>query len=258
MRKKAGHQLKAAARIERTRLVQERWWILLVGVALYVLIAVPVVRLQPGPVTWRGVWLGGAIVGLCWWVSELIRALSRGAAHLWRGAEGEEFTADELRKLRRHGRWYVIDRVEFDFLDVDHVVVGPGGVYAVESKNYSAEIDLTDPPAWLGSVTQQAHTNAKKIKGLISRHAKVAVTPVVVLWGPRVTRVEGGCVVLDDVLYCVGPQGRYWRRSFLRKQLEAGQVEGVREAVQEFNEARERHRSATAKKSASPRQGPSR
>lgn len=261
MPKKAGHQLKLAARRERARLVRKRWWVLLVGLAVYAVIVIPVIRQQPGPVTSRGVWLGGAIVGLLWLVWEMVRALSHGADHLWRGAEGEEFTGDELRKLKRHARWYVIDRVEFDVLDVDHVVVGPGGVFAVESKNYSAEIDLRQPPGWLSSTSQQAHTNARKIKGLVRRHADVEVRPVVVLWGARIANVPGGCAVVHDVLYCVGRQGRHWRTAFrgnAGNALEPGKVEGVREAVQDFVEVRDRHRKTSADKLRSGTVGKSR
>lgn len=51
-----------------------------------------------------------------------------------RGAEGERRTAKALRRLPRRG-WHVRHDLASRFGNVDHVVVGPSGVFLLDSKN---------------------------------------------------------------------------------------------------------------------------
>lgn len=56
----------------------------------------------------------------------------------WRvGAEGEEAVGARLEKLRQHG-WYLLHSVPVGARDsdIDHVVLGPGGVFTVNTKNH--------------------------------------------------------------------------------------------------------------------------
>lgn len=56
----------------------------------------------------------------------------------WRvGAKGEESIGARLDKLTKHG-WYVLHAVPVGkgSSDIDHVVIGPGGVYTVNTKNH--------------------------------------------------------------------------------------------------------------------------
>jgi hypothetical protein len=56
----------------------------------------------------------------------------------WRvGADGEEGVGARLEKLRRHG-WHVLHAVPVGERgsDIDHVLVGPGGVYTINTKNH--------------------------------------------------------------------------------------------------------------------------
>jgi len=81
--------------------------------------------------------VGGLVVGaigaatvsmLALWVT-----LVTGTAYRSMGATAEEWTASELRPLRRR-RWRVANHVALGRPDIDHVLVGPGGVIAVETK----------------------------------------------------------------------------------------------------------------------------
>jgi hypothetical protein len=66
-----------------------------------------------------------AVVGsLAFWVVQVT-----GTASVMMGDLGEQWTASELRKLRRHG-WRVVNHVRLREWDIDHVLVGPGGVFA--------------------------------------------------------------------------------------------------------------------------------
>jgi Nuclease-related domain len=66
----------------------------------------------------------------------------------WRiGADGEQAVADQLTKLGP--RWRVLHavRVGEQGSDIDHVVIGPGGVFTVNAKNHP------DKSIWVGGET---------------------------------------------------------------------------------------------------------
>lgn len=52
------------------------------------------------------------------------------------GQEGEMFTGAELNQLMQHG-YRVFHDLEFPYGNIDHVVVGPGGVFSINTKAYS-------------------------------------------------------------------------------------------------------------------------
>lgn len=71
---------------------------------------------------------------------------ARVAAMFERGAEGEEATAAALAALPAED-WTVFHDLRWPgrkFANVDHVVVGPGGVFVIDSKNWTGSISVTD------------------------------------------------------------------------------------------------------------------
>lgn len=68
------------------------------------------------------------------------------SAELWeRGAEGERRTADALAALPAES-WTVFHDLRWPgrrFANVDHVVVGPSGVFVIDSKNWSGSITVS-------------------------------------------------------------------------------------------------------------------
>jgi hypothetical protein len=130
--------------------------------------------------------------------------------------KAERHVSDLLGPLRRH------QYVKFDDLmdesagwksNIDHVVVGPGGVFALETKGYSifgngrVEIDkdgllrLSNKAAH-GDPLEQARSSARKI----SRHLKSCmrqdffVQPVLIFpgWQIAIPKSETGVVILND------------------------------------------------------------
>ncbi|HEY4299649.1 MAG TPA: nuclease-related domain-containing protein [Candidatus Didemnitutus sp.] len=83
-----------------------------------------------------GLALGAALLlGLsgAWYLAK--EAIRRGNHHL--GWFGERMTAEEIEPLREHG-WRIFhdvpgERGGFEF-NIDHVLVGPGGVFSIETK----------------------------------------------------------------------------------------------------------------------------
>jgi hypothetical protein len=103
----------------------------------------------------------------------------------------------------------VFDHVEFADFDVDHVVVGPGVVYAVETK-----WRLSPPERrYLSQFCRQSNRAANRLELLLkSKGVKRTVRPVVVLWGPghRDSLPPEG-VTVDGVLVVGGGHHGCWR-----------------------------------------------
>jgi hypothetical protein len=61
----------------------------------------------------------------------------------WRqGAEGEKATAKALRALVREG-WTLVNDIDTGRGNLDHVLVGPPGIFLLESKNLSGVLSVT-------------------------------------------------------------------------------------------------------------------
>jgi len=66
-----------------------------------------------------------------------------------RGAEVEERTAEALAALPPG--WVVLHEVAWPgrrYANIDHVVVGPGGVFVIDTKNWNAEVTLGNGALW--------------------------------------------------------------------------------------------------------------
>jgi hypothetical protein len=63
----------------------------------------------------------------------MVFLVSTGIAQRQMGAEAEEWTAEVLAKLPSPP-WRVFHDVPLEYSNVDHVVVGPGRIYAIETK----------------------------------------------------------------------------------------------------------------------------
>lgn len=134
------------------------------------------------------------------------------------GRMGEECTARAVDTWwRRRKGWATVHGLYFHGNgDVDHVLIGPGGVFAIESKWVSnpctvSQLAITgiagrDPVV-------QAQDGAAKIQNLLRygrNRQPVEVTPVVVLWGPGTPSIDGGFRYIRDTLVCEGRQQRRW------------------------------------------------
>jgi hypothetical protein len=92
-----------------------------------------------------------AAVTLAW----LLRFRPSAATLAWRhGAEGERRTARLLAPLERHGYQVFHDlAVPGSAANVDHVVVGPTGVYVIDSKRYRGRLRYAAGHLWYGGRT---------------------------------------------------------------------------------------------------------
>lgn len=142
--------------------------------------------------------------------------LGSGTAPLMTGGLAEMWTAAELRPLREHG-WHLVNHVRLQaYGDLDHVLVGPGGIVVVETKWRSEARDVVPDSRWFGPVLACAAEDARRV-GLwheVARHGSPPVQPVVAVWGPAArdlpVRRHSGVVVLpgDELQQCVLRRGR--------------------------------------------------
>lgn len=145
---------------------------------------------SPAPRTWTSL----AIIATGLAAIGLLRLIPQ-ARNLVRGERGELKVAETLEDLRADGYRVFHDLVR-DGFNIDHVVVGPSGVYAIETKFRSGfgtiqfrngqGLFVNDAP-WLGErdPVAQARGNAADVRKLIKQtcHVHVSVTALVVFVG---------------------------------------------------------------------------
>ena len=142
--------------------------------------------------------------------------------HGWSlGKLGEEATSESVlnRRQRRRG-WHLVNGMYFGgHGDIDHVLVGPGGVFVIETK-WTANPCCISGRRIEGLMgrepLRQARQGAEKVERMLRRgsgHFEVSVQPVVVLWGPGGLDLPDGSTIVENVLVCEGRQRKLWGRS---------------------------------------------
>jgi hypothetical protein len=119
-----------------------------------------------------------------------------------RGSAGERRTARLLGPLERHG-WAVLHDlgVPGSRANIDHLVIGPGGVFAIDSKQYRGRLRLDGSGRlWHGryplAPTLRAVSFEADRAAVVLPDPGVAVVPVVAVHGAK---VPWGRVVMDGV-----------------------------------------------------------
>lgn len=164
------------------------------------------------------------------------------AADSWRaGLRGERVVGRELVRLSRHG-WFVLHSIPVTAeWDIDHLLMGPGGVFSVNTKNHSGK------SVWVGdSVVRVNHgenhpypRNSLREAALVKRVLDqgcgfpVAVNPLLVFVRParlQVANPQGAVRAIDerglaafahlngvldsrqkDMVYAVARDSRSWK-----------------------------------------------
>jgi hypothetical protein len=119
-----------------------------------------------------------------------------------RGAAGERRTARLLRPLERHG-WAILQdlAVPGSHANIDHLVIGPGGVFVIDSKQYRGRLKLDA----FGKLWHGRHSLAPALRAVsfeadqtaqVLPDPGVAVVPIVAVHGAQ---VPWGKVVMQGV-----------------------------------------------------------
>jgi hypothetical protein len=200
-------------------------------------------------------WIGGlaAGIGLALWM--LVRESPPRYVEKRRdGAEGERKAERALKPLERAG-WRVFHDVQTGYGNYDHIVVGPTGVYLIESKNLMGIVSLKsgvphlarrhDPEETFAfeRIRPRALADAARIKGDIERLTgrRTWVQAVVSFWSefPEGFVDDGKCVFID------GSRLRHWlqerpsRLSKVEIQVIAAGIEGIADEKAGSSVARE-------------------
>lgn len=144
-------------------------------------------------------YLVGAVLASAGWMVHYVMVLAGGVARRLFGIFGETWTNDELGGLRRQG-WHVVNHVMLKARDVDHVLLGPGGFYSIETKFRSEWEDVRRAAA---EFAPRAHEDAHSVAGRIGR-PKANVHSLVVLWGGGIDSIEPEPFEVGGVTFCAG------------------------------------------------------
>jgi hypothetical protein len=181
-------------------------------------------------------WFGGFLGGACYVFWLTVRDAVPTHIERWLdGAQGEKWTEKRLRPLERDG-WVVAHDLEAKFGNVDHFVVGPAGVFLLDSKNWFGVVSVADgvatvtprdnpDAAWSwprlpGAMKRASFQNKEAIEHLTG--VRVFVHPVVVIWAP----FEQEHVLSNGVNYVAGDFLETWLRS-LPTRLDTSRVNQV-------------------------------
>lgn len=147
-------------------------------------------------------WLAPYVVGaemtsFGWWIY-LVMLKTAGLAGRVSGIDAEQWTIDELIRLTSRG-WRLINHVMLEYVDVDHVLIGPGGLFAVETKFRSNwQYSKSEFPA----IAKQALASARDPRLRVG--SSTPFDPLVIIWGPNVKRDFEQPFEVDGVTFCPG------------------------------------------------------
>lgn len=178
-----------------------------------IVVAPPVIAIAMTPLAWlipdwTRPFALGVILSSGIWFSIYEVGTTSGEAPARAGQLAERWTARELRRLRRRG-WFLVNELIYREWDIDHVIVGPGGVLAFQTKYSSSgwgKSSYTDD--LLSQAAQRAADSAKDV-WLVSGKAilpRELVQSIVVLWGGGYDQNRPAPV--DGVRVLPGPQLR--------------------------------------------------
>lgn len=187
----------------------------------------------------HGLLLGMTSVGtvgyLCWTVVML-----SGTAPSMMGGEAERWTAEELTGLEAHG-FRIVHHGAFRRGDVDHIVIGPGGAFVLETKWRSGSWSDTT----LTWARRQAFSNAEALRLVSKRLGVTKVVPVVVGWGPGSSTIPAPALSSlprdGDALVLPGRELRRWLLSVHSGALTTEQVDAVYAEIAAHARRRDEH-----------------
>lgn len=171
-----------------------------VGRTRRLLLLLAIATVAGGLVAWLStVWLGLIAAALPVLIGLVHRRRTHTPAAAWRkGAAGERATARRLRTLELAGYTVLHDlAVPHSSANIDHLIIGPTGVFVIDSKNWHRRttIRAATGTLWIGRtpIDKVAHPvlfEARRVSEVLSqatgRH--IDVTPIIAVHGSRLPR----------------------------------------------------------------------
>jgi hypothetical protein len=171
------------------------------------------------------------------WLAAMLVLVYSGAGPPVMGLQVEEWTGQELRRMRRDG-WHSVDGLMLrSRSDIDHVAVGPGGVLVVETK-WSADRWPTDDEGSeymdraLARAVDQARENCRLVRLAFARGIpREYVRAVCVLWSNEAGK-EDRIRESNGVTILPVSRLRGWLRDLESPVVDGAQVERIFNALQ--------------------------
>jgi hypothetical protein len=194
-RRAGAHSRREVRRLQREW--AQKFWMIIVGTLVAAGVAAALIhRFIDTPFAPYAT--GALLASACWFLYVQLLLTGNVANHLT-GILGEEWTTDELRKTRRDG-WMFVNHVMLEHSDVDHVLLGPGGFFAVETKFRS---DWSSREWEFDRIAGQARQAARATWARIDLKL-MRVKPLVVMWGPGMRSQFPEPFEHDGVVFCPG------------------------------------------------------
>jgi hypothetical protein len=204
---RSGRFARSLARRRQWRLIKDIWPRLLV----VFLVGASLTGLTVLLPLWSRGFVAGAWLASVVWFLVLTVIQTSGTAPTMMGALAEQWTHQELRRVRPGG-WKIISHLTPTQGDIDHVAVGPGGLIVFETKWTSSE-RFTRSITNVSEDCVKTQEKARLLRlALKNRLGDAPTRSVVVYWGPQVS-VNGDeyspreC---DGVTVLVGSELRRW------------------------------------------------
>lgn len=237
---RAGRFARRKARLVQRAYLRRNWRIFtMVGFGMLApLLAVPLLPHGFSRGLYVGVLVTTVIALLSFWVVQ-----ATGTAPIMMGDQGEQWTAEELRHLRKR-RWKVVNDVLLKRWNTDHVIIGPGGVYAIESKWSARPWTIVPPDEHVAAGCRQVDSNARTMTLWLKRLTQGTVHPVLMLWGsnardlPAVQSLVAGERAVTIVS---GPRAKEWLRSLPAGRLTDDQISQTWSVIDEHCRRRDAH-----------------
>lgn len=231
-RRRAGASTRALVFDTRVAFLHRNRWRLFVLVAVYAAVfGATGAFLVPSAGWWGGAYWGAASVGLSWAISWFVSL--DGSIFARAGGWAEQWTSEALRKKAPGST--VIDDFPLGGRNLDHVLVGTGGVFSVETKWKSKWRNRKRDLKGLQLERRQAACQAEKLREIVESFGhSVDVKPAVVAWGPGIPTDQ--CFVqFGRVGVLVGDRWRDWpQRALARDSLSATEAQQIANELARF------------------------
>jgi hypothetical protein len=237
-RSRAGRTPSRRARELQAEFLKElRWRLLAVAIFLTAITVAMLVYARHPLISFA---VGAMDASIVWLIA--LAAIEGTGSSTWRmGAEAERWTAEELAGLG--GTWRSVHAIGLRFGDVDHVVIGAGGAYAIETKWTSQTWRVRDltKGGRLDHAADQVWNNRRAVEArLRAYHERMPVTPVIVLWGKIEDEVTG---TRGEVQIVHGSELRSWltaRPRLMDEDAALGAADGLMRYQRTLTEDQER------------------
>lgn len=217
---------------ERARHLQERF----VRRNLPLLLLVASVILVPSTIAaafasgvLRGVLIGASLATTAGVLIHCTVLLS-GSGPAKMGTLAEQWTVQELKVVQGHG-YFLINGAFLRGGDLDHVLVGPGGVFLLETKWSAQEWRLDPGDRSLHSAVSQVMDQAARLNRWLGALAPCEIEAIVVLWGNAARAVRDGSSVRRSAdgktVIMAGDALAEWTFRRGRDRLTADQVDAI-------------------------------